>query len=783
MADEQLGKLSGQDLSKLRQELTGFQDDIVKATNQVAAGMRSGAEGIVNSFTAARRGMESLARLSVDELATKKGQEAVEKSIKTIKGAQIQSETNLLILKRQIALANKDELKSLGKAYEAEVRRQEALQGTLGVAGKLKKEVDAINDAGAGFEKIGSMLKSIPVLGGPLSGIFTDASASAKAFTKDGLNPTLSKILGGGDALRKLFTIGIGAAIISAGEQVGNVNKQLGLGLEGSRKVADNFRQISEQSESTRINTTALVAANGELAKSLGATVQYSEQQLKTFIQNTEYLGASAESAAKIEKLSISTNVSSEKYSERLASAANSAGRNLGIHMPLSKIMEKIQNLSSTTLLNFRRSPEELTKAVMQVEKLGLSFEQLKSTTSALLDFESSIQNELEAELLVGKELNLERARAAALMGKEEDLAKEIAKQVGTIAEFEQMNVIQRESLAKALGMSADQMGDMLLKQDMMNKLGDKAKDASLEQLKAARDLAKEKGISEGAALLEIQRQETVGKQFQATILKLKEAFVDIVSKVEPFAKMLADLIARAAASPLTKLALGLGVGASAAISLAKTVMTNIRGTDMMPMVVRMAGQGGGGMFAQGKAGMGALLGGDSFGSNSITSSIDRNGNQYYHRSGNRMARVSNAQGQAAATGRMMGVGGGIAAIGGIAGGLMMQSENEGVQAVGSALTGASTGAMVGMVAGPVGMAVGAAVGGGISLLMNYMSKKDEDRKKEEQRKAEEAAKQLSQYDLMEQHLRKMAEQETKIYMDANEVGIAQRVGNYSVGN
>jgi len=87
------------------------------------------------------------------------------------------------------------------------------------------------------------------------------------------------------------------------------------------------------------------------------------------------------------------------------------------------------------------------------------------------------------------------------------------------------------------------------------------------------------------------------------------------------------------------------------------------------------------------------------------------------------------------------------------------------------------------MVAGPVGMAVGAAVGGGISLLMNYMSKQDEEKKKEEQRKAEEAAKQLSQYDLMEQHLRKMAEQKADIYMDANKVGVAQRVGNYSVGN
>ncbi len=622
------------------------------------------------------------------------------------------------------------------------------------------------------MEGIGKALGQIPVLGGALSSIFTDAAASARKFGADGVNPMLARIYGAGQALQKLFLAGIGPAIINAGEQVGNVNKQLGLGLEGSRKVADNFRQISEQSESTRINTTRLISANGELAKSLGATVHYSEQQLKTFIQNTEYLGASAEAAAQIEKLSISTNVSSEKYSERMASAANSAGRNLGIHMPLSKVMEKIQNLSSTTLLNFRRSPEELTKAVMQVEKLGLSFEQLKSTTSALLDFESSIQNELEAELLVGKELNLERARAAALMGKEEDLAKEIAKQVGTIAEFEQMNVIQRESLAKALGMSADQMGDMLLKQDMMNRLGDKAKDASLEQLKAARDLAKEKGISEGAALLEIQRQETVGKQFQDTILKLKEVFVDIVAKVEPYAKMLAELIAKLAASPLTKLAMGLGVGASAAISLAKTVMSAVRGTDMMPMVVRMAGQGGSGTGFFGTLGAGSQAGalaearGKGLSDKQIQAGF-----------GGKDAKTGLANRGIAMKGA------GIAAIGGIAGGLMMQSENEGVQMAGSALTGASTGAMVGMVAGPVGMAVGAAVGGGISLLMDYMSKKDEDKKKEEQRKAEEAARQLSQYDLMEQHLRKMAEQETKIYMDANEVGIAQRVGNYSVGN
>lgn len=773
MAEEQLGKLTKEQLTELRAELTLFQDGVKDLSTSIAALSGTGAlEGLSQNFNTSKNAIQNIAKLSAETLATAKGQKELEREIGKIKKDITQSETNQAILKERIKNATGQEKQDLVKVLNLETARGVQLKEAAASAKVLADETKKVVDIGKGLDGIGKALGQIPILGGALSSIFTNAAASARKFGADGVNPMLARIYGAGQALQKLFLAGIGPAIINAGEQVGNVNKQLGLGLEGSRKVADNFREISEQSESTRINTTRLIAANGELAKSLGATVQYSEQQLKTFIQNTEYLGASAEAAAKIEKLSISTNVSSEKYSERMASAANSAGRNLGIHMPLSKVMEKIQNLSSTTLLNFRRSPEELTKAVMQVEKLGLSFEQLKSTTTALLDFESSIQNELEAELLVGKELNLERARAAALMGKEEDLAKEIAKQVGTIAEFEQMNVIQRESLAKALGMSADQMGDMLLKQDMMNKLGDKAKDASLEQLKAARELAKEKyGGDESKALLEIQRQETVGKQFQDTILKLKEAFVDIVSKVEPFAKMLADLIARAAASPLTKLALGLGVGASAAISLAKSVMDRVRGTDMMPMVVRMAGQGGGTGF------LSTLGAGPQAGALAEARAKGLSDKQIKAGFGGKDAMTGLANRGMAMKGA------GIAAIGGIAGGLMMQSENENVQMAGSALTGASTGAMVGMVAGPVGMAVGAAVGGGISLLMDYMSKKDEEKKKEEQRKAEEAARQLSQYDLMEQHLRKMAEQETKIYMDANEVGIAQRVGNYSVGN
>ena len=54
----------------------------------------------------------------------------------------------------------------------------------------------------------------------------------------------------------------------------------------------------------------------------------------------------------------------------------------------------------------------------------------------------------MEAELLLGRSLNLDRARAAALMGDQATLAEEIAGQVGTAEEFSNLNVIQQKALA-----------------------------------------------------------------------------------------------------------------------------------------------------------------------------------------------------------------------------------------------------------------------------------------------------------------------------------------------
>jgi hypothetical protein len=130
---------------------------------------------------------------------------------------------------------------------------------------------------------------------------------------------------------------------------------------------------------------------------------------------------------------------------------------------------------------------------------------------------------------------------------------------------------------------------------------------------------------------------------------------------------------------------------------------------------------------------------------------------------------------------RAMGMkGAGIGALGSIAGmgveALADQYEegsaaNVGLGVAGGALQGAGTGAMIGSFIPGIGTAVGAGLGAAIGGLTAYLQKKDTEQEKEKTQDKDHFQK-------MVELLEKQADTKTAIYMDANQVGIAQRIGN-----
>jgi hypothetical protein len=240
----------------------------------------------------------------------------------------------------------------------------------------------------------------------------------------------------------------------------------------------------------------------------------------------TNQMGLSADEAAKIYKLGLLTNQSLTATNSAIADGIVAAQKSTGVQVNARQVFQEIGKLSAGITAKFQQNPEAIAKAVVQAKALGLTLDQIDKIGDSLLNWESSIESELKAELITGRQLNVERARAAALVGDQVTLMSEVASQVGNLSDFQDMNVIAQKSLAEAFGMSRDEMADMLQKQEVFNKLGDVSGKSAAEQLQ----IAKDRGLSETDSLMVNLQQQAASEKLAATWDNLKLALADLLA-------------------------------------------------------------------------------------------------------------------------------------------------------------------------------------------------------------------------------------------------------------
>ena len=135
-------------------------------------------------------------------------------------------------------------------------------------------------------------------------------------------------------------------------------------------------------------------------------------------------------------KLNTLNNQTQEETNIQIMGAAKAyAGKNkLAINE--KEILKEISKSSASLTLSLGGGTEKLAESVVKAKQFGINLQQAEGIASSLLDFESSIENELSAELITGKSLNLEKARGLALSGDAVGAATEMLKQVGSAKKF-----------------------------------------------------------------------------------------------------------------------------------------------------------------------------------------------------------------------------------------------------------------------------------------------------------------------------------------------------------
>jgi len=201
----------------------------------------------------------------------------------------------------------------------------------------------------------------------------------------------------------------------------------------------------------------------GELTKQTGMNAQniFSEKVVGQAAALKKTMGLTAEEAGGLATMSQTSGRNVNDLVDSVVattSAFNGANR---AAVSQGAVLREVANTSDSIKLSLGNNPEALTKAASAAKRLGLSLKDVDNIAASLTDFQSSISNELEAELLTGKDLNLEKARELALNNDLEGVSKELFKNSSDINEFGKMNRIQQEAYAKSLGMTKDQLAKM----------------------------------------------------------------------------------------------------------------------------------------------------------------------------------------------------------------------------------------------------------------------------------------------------------------------------------
>ena len=301
-------------------------------------------------------------------------------------------------------------------------------------------------------------------------------------------------------------------AALTANAQAVELGKSLGYGADRADAFREKLVGIERSSNSIFVTTANLTQAFGELAEATGFSYEFTADQLETQIKLTKQVGLTAEEAANVQRFSILTGKTSEQTYKSFVKGLNATANQLKVGINFKATLAEALKVSGQLSANLGNDPIRIAKAIVQAKAFGMTLEQVAKSGESLLNFETSIESELKAELLTGKQLNLERARAAALAGDQATLAEELAKNVGSAADFSKMNVLQQKALAEAVGMTADELANTLTKRE--------------QALASGKSLAQ---VAEEERIEALERQ-NIQVKFNAAVEKLQSLFGNLMA-------------------------------------------------------------------------------------------------------------------------------------------------------------------------------------------------------------------------------------------------------------
>tara|TARA_R110000824_G_scaffold120197_1_gene275225 strand:+ start:1290 stop:2606 length:1317 start_codon:yes stop_codon:yes gene_type:complete len=310
-----------------------------------------------------------------------------------------------------------------------------------------KEELDDIKDQVSNQKKLGGAINQIlPGVVGFASGI-EDAARG------------MSGLLGPAAMAVAIF-VAIAKLALGYAKSITDTRKELGVSVATAAKLNAQNRILGLQAKLYGLEIEDVKNAQAAIRQDLGASVQEAANLSVSFARTSAATGQTSEDLAKT--LSVMESISSSSREVLLNQIRTNAAMIEAAGVAPALVMKDIATNAEFFAQFAKDGGMNIINAGVAARKLGLEMSAVAGISESLLDFESSIEKQMEASMLLGRQINLDKARQLALSGDQEGVMKEILKAVGGEAEFNKMNVIQRKALAGSVGVNVEQLSRLV---------------------------------------------------------------------------------------------------------------------------------------------------------------------------------------------------------------------------------------------------------------------------------------------------------------------------------
>jgi len=381
----------------------------------------------------------------------------LQSNLKTAKHLHVEADSLQKIIKQQIS-DKKDELSfadrlANNKKLQKDLSKKIAHEDAMG-ASAIK---EGLGIQLQGLKAQETNLKRLIKIDNVTGGLASKASNFVKALS-------VAVVLKAAFALAQKFA----ASIDAIGKQFGSLNV-----------LGEGFKQelLSSQEAVVGIGASLedVVATTNELSSEFGLSLDEAVDLSAQVIDTARAVGLSNEEAAKLSGILQTTSGLTGNQAERLSEGAFQLAAMNRVNP--SAVLRDMAGASEAFASFSEDGGDNLAKAAVQARALGLSLDTTAKIAEGLLDFEQSITKEVEASVLIGRQLNFQKARELALNNDIEGAISSVVSQLGSETEFNELNSIQRKAIADSIGVSVADMAKMVANQNKANILaGETAK-------------------------------------------------------------------------------------------------------------------------------------------------------------------------------------------------------------------------------------------------------------------------------------------------------------------